>query len=427
MMHSRISRIIFFLCFALLIYGAGCSSGNNTGGNNAAPALVSIAVTPADPGIMLGKTQQFAATGTYSDGSTKDLTSSATWTTSNTAVAAIDRAGLASTISAGTITVSAASAGVSGVTALTVSPTPVFIQIQLHIDPFHGSDPDSRYDNERDNIPLFLTALEKHGAKASVLPTHSFAQRAHDNQDAILSEVESRGHEVGTHAHLVVANPNSKWKWSAIPSPELGASVNLATWLAEDGYYISIAALKDILSGLTSTNTHITGWSTDDDQRTKLFDLTERLGYLTSAGGYPGLTSYDYHHYAYHPASGPTYTVEAPEGSVRQLYFHHMGPAIEQDRLGAIENCGPGSGTDTIICDFLATLDQAATTPGKVFVHGWAIHNNTLFNPNPDGTASVNAANYDRIEKILTFYDAYVKQGKAVYSTFRDVYGVHSQ
>src|SRR5271166_3028834 len=44
--------------------------------------LVSIAVTPANPSIAAGKQQQFTATGTYSDGSHQDLTSSATWTSS---------------------------------------------------------------------------------------------------------------------------------------------------------------------------------------------------------------------------------------------------------------------------------------------------------------------------------------------------------
>ena len=45
----------------------------------AVPTLTSIAVTPANPTIQFGGTQQFAATGTYSDGSTQNLTGSVTW------------------------------------------------------------------------------------------------------------------------------------------------------------------------------------------------------------------------------------------------------------------------------------------------------------------------------------------------------------
>ena len=42
------------------------------------PVLTSIAVTPATPSVFAGGTQQFIATGTYSDASTQDLTNSVT-------------------------------------------------------------------------------------------------------------------------------------------------------------------------------------------------------------------------------------------------------------------------------------------------------------------------------------------------------------
>lgn len=86
-----------------------------------AVVLQSLAVTPANPGILVGGTQQFAATGTYSDTSTHDLTSSATWSSSNTSVATVNGAGLAFGVSAGSTTITAASGTVSGNTTLTVS------------------------------------------------------------------------------------------------------------------------------------------------------------------------------------------------------------------------------------------------------------------------------------------------------------------
>ena len=54
-----------------------------------APTLNSIAVTPANPSIGTGVTQQFTATGSYSDGSTQNMTSQATWTSSSPSVATI--------------------------------------------------------------------------------------------------------------------------------------------------------------------------------------------------------------------------------------------------------------------------------------------------------------------------------------------------
>ena len=52
-----------------------------------AATLVSIAVTPANPSVANGLTQQFTATGTYTDNSTQNLTTVATWASANTGVA----------------------------------------------------------------------------------------------------------------------------------------------------------------------------------------------------------------------------------------------------------------------------------------------------------------------------------------------------
>ena len=53
--------------------------------------LVSIDLTPAIPVIASGTNQQFVATGTFSDDTIEDLTASATWTSSKTAVASVEQ------------------------------------------------------------------------------------------------------------------------------------------------------------------------------------------------------------------------------------------------------------------------------------------------------------------------------------------------
>jgi len=87
------------------------------------PAVLdSIAVTPPDATILTGGTQQFTATGTYSDSSSQDLTSSASWSSSNTSVATINSSGLATGVAQGTSTITATDtgSGVFGSTSLTV-------------------------------------------------------------------------------------------------------------------------------------------------------------------------------------------------------------------------------------------------------------------------------------------------------------------
>ena len=86
-------------------------------------ALVSIAVTPGNPSIAKGLSQQFKATGTYTDNSTQDLTTQATWTSGTSTIATITSAGLASSIATGTSQITAALSGVtSPADALTVTP-----------------------------------------------------------------------------------------------------------------------------------------------------------------------------------------------------------------------------------------------------------------------------------------------------------------
>jgi hypothetical protein len=95
-----------------------------------APTLVSIAVTPANPSIAQGTTEQFTATGTFSDNSTQNLTGAVTWTSQSTGVATISAGGLATAVAAGTSTIQAASGAISGSTTLTVTvPTLVSIAV----------------------------------------------------------------------------------------------------------------------------------------------------------------------------------------------------------------------------------------------------------------------------------------------------------
>ena len=98
-----------------------------TGLNVTAAVLVSIAITPASPTVFVGVTQPFIATGTYSDGSTQDLTASPSlvWASSATSVATENNAaptqGQLTPLTAGTTTVSATVGSISGSAIVTVA------------------------------------------------------------------------------------------------------------------------------------------------------------------------------------------------------------------------------------------------------------------------------------------------------------------
>ncbi len=72
------------------------------------PELLSLLVAPPDATIAQGQTQPFTAEGTYTDGTTPDLTGSATWASGDQAVAIITTTGgLATAVAPGTTTITA--------------------------------------------------------------------------------------------------------------------------------------------------------------------------------------------------------------------------------------------------------------------------------------------------------------------------------
>jgi hypothetical protein len=134
----RSCRYFLFAGLALLLCACGGNGGSTRG--TASPAtLVSISVSPTNPSIQVGKTQQFTATGALTDNTTEDLTKTASWSSSNTAAATVSSGGLATAVSAGTSTIKAVSGAISGSTTLTVTttappPTPVADVLTYHND-----------------------------------------------------------------------------------------------------------------------------------------------------------------------------------------------------------------------------------------------------------------------------------------------------
>src|SRR5208282_2854460 len=109
--------------------GSVCGSTTVTVGP---PALVSIAVAPANGIIPAGESLPFAATGTYSDGSKKNLTASVTWSSSDPYVAMITSGGVASAWAMGTTSINATVGSVNGTANLTVTPAVI---VGLNITP----------------------------------------------------------------------------------------------------------------------------------------------------------------------------------------------------------------------------------------------------------------------------------------------------
>lgn len=85
--------------------------------------LVNILVGPADRAIATGETLQYRAVAIDNRGQAADITASATWASTNQAVATVAPGGLASAVAPGTATIQAIAGGVTGSAVLGVEVT----------------------------------------------------------------------------------------------------------------------------------------------------------------------------------------------------------------------------------------------------------------------------------------------------------------
>ena len=84
--------------------------------------LTSIAITPASPSAALGLTKQLTAIGTYSNGSTANITTQVQWSSSAASVATVNGSGLVSAMAIGSSTLTATLNSISSTTPFTVTP-----------------------------------------------------------------------------------------------------------------------------------------------------------------------------------------------------------------------------------------------------------------------------------------------------------------
>ena len=115
---ERLTQLTTYLAIMLVVMaGSACGKFFPSAGT-----LVALAISPNNPTIQPSKTQQFTATGTFGDGSSKDVSSSVTWTSSAANIATINTSGLATaSTSTGSTTITAKSGNQTASTTLTVS------------------------------------------------------------------------------------------------------------------------------------------------------------------------------------------------------------------------------------------------------------------------------------------------------------------
>jgi len=112
----KLSKLVWII--VVLNFFCSCGGGGSGGSILIPAALVSITIEPATVSIVQGTTVQFNATGSYSDGSTKNITTSVTWNSSDASVASVNTSGAAAALKAGATQITASSGNIQSNPAL---------------------------------------------------------------------------------------------------------------------------------------------------------------------------------------------------------------------------------------------------------------------------------------------------------------------
>ncbi len=128
-MRSETKRVVGALFCVVLVASVATSCGDFFPSGK---AIVAMTISPTSGLVAPGATTQFTASGTLGNNQTEDVTGLVNWSSSNSAVATINQAGLATGVALGnaTITATANSGGVtvsvpllvSNSTSITVAP-----------------------------------------------------------------------------------------------------------------------------------------------------------------------------------------------------------------------------------------------------------------------------------------------------------------
>ncbi len=134
--RNSILAVGVLLLSVLLLSSCGGGSSSVSSKTSSTPTLSSLSVSPASTTVVVSNNQQFVATGVFTDGSQREMTSSVVWSSTQPATATISASGLAVSKQQGTAIISAASGSLKGSATLAVMPAPL---VSLSVSPSSSS------------------------------------------------------------------------------------------------------------------------------------------------------------------------------------------------------------------------------------------------------------------------------------------------
>ena len=280
-------RVLVALVVSLVLILSGCGGGTQSGSNS--PALMAIQVTGPNANIIVGQTEQLKATGTFSAGSSQDLTNAVSWISSNPNSVDITAGGMLTAKASGPVVISAKKGTVTGSFNLTIAPALVSIAItpaNSTIAP--GTTVQliatgTYTDNSTQNITSTVTWLSGTPSVATVSSTAPTMGLAHAVATGNTSLTATQGIVVGTTS-LTVS--------SASETSFTIAPVNPALALGVSQQFTATAGFSD---GSSQDVTGVTQWQSS---ATSVASITvsglasaKNIGSTTITGSFGGMSA----------------------------------------------------------------------------------------------------------------------------------------
>ncbi len=322
-----------------------------------AAVLDSIVVTPATASIPAGTTQQFTAVGYYNNGTSLDISSTASWVSSSTATATVSDTGLATGVAAGTSTITATLAGVSGTAELTVT---AVVLTSIQITPAVASIPDgttqayTAIGTYSDTTTADLTAIVSWTSSApavATIVTGGLATAVAPGTTTITAAYQGI---TSNSATLVVTNV-----------VVTGISVTCTATSIADGTDTQCTAQATYSDGSNGNVTSLATWTTDDDAIASV----DQMGVVTGEG--PGTATITA---AYQGFSG-TVDVTVTAATLTAIQVTPAAPSIADGTTQQFVATGTYSDGSTQVITTAVTWTSSNTTVATITLGGLATGN----------------------------------------------------
>jgi len=248
-----------------------------------AAKLTSITIDPADPSIAKGTTLQLAAIGNFSDGTTQDLTESATWVSIATTVAQVSDSsgskGLTSGVTIGSATITATKDGVTGSTKIAVTSATL---TSITISPVAPSIANGT------TVQLAATGNFSDGTTQDLTSSATWTSAA-----GAIAQVSDATGSKGLVTGAGIGNTSITATQSGVPgSTPISVTAAILTALTVDpavsaiakGTTVQLSATGDFSDGSTEDLTNQVSWSSGDDAIAHVSNALTTKGLVTSIG-----------------------------------------------------------------------------------------------------------------------------------------------